>query len=230
MSKLKIEFYHDVICSFCFPMSLRMRELSRELDNIEIVHRSFALAPDSHSLAMQFGTHELAKNEIVSHWEAANKNDGLNRFNIEGMKKSDILFPTSMNPLTAVKAGLSQQKDWDIFDKLQEGLFVRNLKIDEDEIIYELIKELDLDFDTWLKEYKDPETRNKVQEELVKGQLSGINSVPSLVVNEKYLINGAQPKEIIIRLLEQIQEKEKEQLIDLSLPDGQSCDLDGNCN
>ncbi len=40
---MKIEFFHDVICSFCFPMSHRMREIQKRYPNVEIIHRSFSL-------------------------------------------------------------------------------------------------------------------------------------------------------------------------------------------
>jgi predicted DsbA family dithiol-disulfide isomerase len=39
----KIEFFHDVICSFCFPMSARMSRIAKNYSNIEIIHHSFAL-------------------------------------------------------------------------------------------------------------------------------------------------------------------------------------------
>ncbi|HCW73424.1 MAG TPA: DsbA family protein, partial [Clostridiaceae bacterium] len=37
MNKITIEFFHDVICSFCFPMSYRMRQLQKLMPEIEIV-------------------------------------------------------------------------------------------------------------------------------------------------------------------------------------------------
>lgn len=46
MSKITIEFFHDVICSFCFPMSYRMRRLKEIMPDVEIVHRSFALVKE----------------------------------------------------------------------------------------------------------------------------------------------------------------------------------------
>lgn len=36
MEKVKIEFFHDVICSFCFPMSYRMRQLVEQMEYVEI--------------------------------------------------------------------------------------------------------------------------------------------------------------------------------------------------
>lgn len=228
MKPLKIEFFHDVICSFCYPMSNRMREIVKENPDLEVIHRSFALAPDAQSHAMQFGSHEGAKDQIISHWQAANRNDNLNRFNIEGMRQADILFPTSIAPLRAAKAAQNQDKYWDVFDKLQEGLFTRNLKVDEDDVIFSLIKEVDIDFEAWLKDYQSEDSLNQVYSDLALADTYGISSVPSLVINGQYLINGAQPKEVVVNLLKQIQAKD--QLVDLSDQSGQACDIDGNCN
>lgn len=43
MNRIEIEFFHDVICSFCFPMSYRMRQLKEMMPDVTIKHRSFAL-------------------------------------------------------------------------------------------------------------------------------------------------------------------------------------------
>ncbi|MEG2938504.1 MAG: DsbA family protein, partial [Vagococcus sp.] len=57
---MKIEFFHDVICSFCFPMSYRMRQVQKKYPNIEIIHRSFALAWDAEDLNKMFGNRDNA--------------------------------------------------------------------------------------------------------------------------------------------------------------------------
>ena len=104
MSKLSIEFFHDVICSFCFPMSYRMRQIEKLMPDIEIIHRSFALVREEYDFDVMFGSREDAKEEILGHWEHANENDDLHRFNINGMRKADCLFPGSMKALLACKA------------------------------------------------------------------------------------------------------------------------------
>jgi predicted DsbA family dithiol-disulfide isomerase len=100
--KMKIEFFHDVICSFCFPMSYRMRQVQKKYPNIEIIHRSFALAWEEEDLNKMFGNRDNAKKEILGHWEHANQNDDLHRFNIEGMKQ----------------AVLDADLNWDEFEKV----------------------------------------------------------------------------------------------------------------
>ena len=92
MSKLSIEFFHDVICSFCFPMSYRMRQIEKLMPDAEIIHRSFALVREEYDFDVMFGSREEAKEEILSHWEHANENDDLHRFNIAGMRRRIFCF------------------------------------------------------------------------------------------------------------------------------------------
>ena len=114
MSKVVIEFFHDVICSFCFPMSYRMRQLQVMMPEVQIVHRSFALAKSERDFDVMFGSRAAAKAEIMSHWEHANQNDDLHRFNIAGMRQTDFPFPSSMKVLTLAKRHTSPQAIPDI--------------------------------------------------------------------------------------------------------------------
>ena len=75
MNKVTIEFFHDVICSFCFPMSYRMRQLQKLMPEIQIVHRSYALVKLVSDFDLMFGSRTAAKEEIMSHWEHANHNE-----------------------------------------------------------------------------------------------------------------------------------------------------------
>ncbi|MGC6768367.1 DsbA family oxidoreductase [Enterococcus sp. LJL51] len=201
---IAIEFFHDVICSFCFPMSYRMRQ-------VQIVHRSFPLAKEPQDLAQMFGSREQAKSEILSHWVHANQNDELHRFNIKGMKKTDFLFPTSMNGLLAAKAAgvvAGEAGYWDIFDALQEELFVKNQNIEDLAVIERLIKSSSIDFTKWQEAFDSPETLALVEADFHLADTYQLKGVPALIVNGKYLINGAQPLEQIIQALQTIKEKE----------------------
>ena len=124
---MKIEFFHDVICSFCFPMSDRMHEIQQEFPEIELIHRSFALGWSANDFETMFGSRAAVKEEVLTHWVHANQNDSKHRFNIEGMRKQRFDFPTSKNALLVAKAAGyigNQDTYWLLFDKLQEGLFI----------------------------------------------------------------------------------------------------------
>lgn len=213
---MQIEFFHDVICSFCFPMSNRMRKITSKYNNIDVVHRSFALSWKPDHFIQTFGSREAVKPEVLTHWEQANQNDDDHRFNIEGMLETDFNFPTSKNGLKSAKAaGIIGGQDayWDAFDAIQNALFVENKNIEEFEILKAAIATTHIDLDQWVAQYKKAETEEAVLQDLAVSQAYGIQGAPALVVNQKYLISGAQPTEDIENQLKQIAEEEGQPLI-----------------
>lgn len=226
---MKIEFFHDVICSFCFPMSYRMRLIQKRYPNIEIVHRSFALAWEASDLEKMFTSRENAKKEILGHWEHANQNDDLHRFNIEGMRAADFPFPTSKNGLLAAKAAKiigGEESYWQVFDGLQQALFVENQDIESLDTIKQTVSELNFEWEDFYKVFNSEETLLAVKEDLQLAYRYGIQGAPFLVINEKYGINGAQPLEVIEETIEKIAVEVHEPLT--LIEDGQSCNLDEN--
>ena len=58
---LKIEFFHDVICSFCFPNVCKNAQGCKDLIILRINHLSFALAWSEEDFIRQFGSREAVK-------------------------------------------------------------------------------------------------------------------------------------------------------------------------
>lgn len=226
---MKIEFFHDVICSFCFPMSYQMRELQKRRPDIEIVHRSFALVKEVEAFDTMFGSREAAKMEIMSHWQHANKIDEEHRFNIEGMKDKTFLFPSSMNGLMAVMAAKRMADDetyWKLFDGLQEALFVDNKNIESIDVIEGIINQIGLDLVTWRRFFEDPVTKERVLADLELARVYQISSVPSLVIDETYQISGARSVAHLLSAIERIEEKNSPQSIENNQMDGEACRLE----
>ncbi len=234
---MKIEFFHDVICSFCFPMSYRMRQLKERRPELEIIHRSFALVPEVEAFNRMFGSREKAKAEILIHWEHANKNDDSHRFNIDGMRESNFLFPTSIPSLRAVKAAEKVGGNdiaWDAFDALQNALFVENKNVEELEVIKEALSKTSIDLKKWQIAYDSPESLEEVNKDLDLARSYGIFGVPFVVVNGKHGLNGAQPLAKIEEMIDKIMKEENENNLQNIIPrqDGETCSLDyeGNWN
>ncbi|GAA4080542.1 DsbA family oxidoreductase [Amphibacillus indicireducens] len=208
---IKIEFFHDVICSFCFPMSARMRKIAAKYNNIEIDHRSFALGWEAEDFIRSFGSREAVKPEVLGHWVQANKNDDEHRFNIEGMRQTDFNFPISKPALKAAKAaGIvgGEAVYWDVFDRLQNKLFVENKNIEDIAVLEEAVKETSISFADWKAQFEKEETEKAVLADLQLAQSYGVNSAPTLVINRKYAITGAQSQEHIEEILAKISQDE----------------------
>ena len=228
---IKIEFFHDVICSFCFPMSARMRKISEKYNNVEIIHRSFALGWEEENFIRMFGSREAVKPEVLGHWAQANQNDDDHRFNIEGMETQDFNFPISKPGLLAAKAaGMigGQEAYWDVFDALQDALFVVNQNIEDPQVIEEAIQATDVDFDQWKKQVQDPKTEEAVLADLKQAEAYSVYSAPTLIINGKYRVSGAQPLEAIEQALEKVSNEEGiplNKMQDLSGDEGGSCSI-----
>jgi len=208
---IQIEFFHDVICSFCFPMSARMRRIAKKYNNIEIIHRSFALGWEEEDFIRSFGSREAVKPEVLGHWVHANKNDDEHRFNIEGMRKTNFNFPISKPGLIAAKAaGLigGDSMYWDVFDRIQNKLFVENKNIEDVAVLEEAVKETNISFTDWKAQFDKEETEKAILADLQLVQAYGINSAPTLVINQKYAIAGAQPQGEIEKLLARVSKDE----------------------
>lgn len=207
MNKIKIEFFHDVICSFCYPMSYQMRQIQKEFPEIEIIHKSFALVKEASDFNVMFASREAAKLEILTHWEQANKIDPLHRFNIAGMLKESFPFPTSMKPLQACKAAGymgGQSAYWEVFDALQKALFTENKDINEDSIILEKVQSTGLDLEEWKTLFHSKEIAEAVEADFKLGDAYGIYVVPTLVINGKEKLQGAIPIEDIRKTLKNL--------------------------
>ncbi|TJX14607.1 DsbA family protein [Tissierella creatinini] len=235
---MKIEFFHDVICSFCFPMSARMRKIAKKYNNIEINHRSFALGWEAEDFVRSFGSREAVKAEVLGHWAHANANDDEHRFNIEGMRQTDFNFPLSKPGLKAAKAaGLigGDSMYWDVFDRIQNKLFVENKNIEDIAVLEEAVKETSISFADWKAQFENDETEKAILADLKLAQSYGVNSAPTLVINQKYAIPGAQSQEKIEKLLDKISKDEGIPLNKLEIVQtdntGGSCSIvDGNWN
>lgn len=204
MNKVTVEFFHDVICSFCFPMSYRMRQVQAMMPEADIVHRCFALVKAEDDFDPMFGSRAAAKEEILGHWAQANQNDDLHRFNIDGMRRANFPFPTSIKSLIACKAAFFTGGDaqyWDVFDALQNALFVQNRDIGAPDVIKAVVRETGINFEKWNRHYDDIRTRQSVEADLRLAESYGIHSVPCLIINGKYRVGGAQGLPQIIRAI-----------------------------
>lgn len=226
---IKIEFFHDVICSFCFPMSARMHRIAKKYNNIEVIHRSFALGWEPEDFIRSFGSREAVKSEVLGHWVHANDNDDDHRFNINGMSETDFNFPISKPGLIAAKAAGIIGGDsgyWEAFDKIQHKLFVENKNIEDIDILEEAIRETNLPFADWKTQFEDIETEKAVLRDLELARAYGVKSVPTIVINQKHALSGAQSQESIESVLEKIAQDENIPLKTIEGSDvGASCSI-----
>lgn len=192
-----IEFFHDVLCAWCYALSPRVRHLTEEFPEIEIVHRSFALAPEPMDIANIFGSKERGKEEILRHWQAANMNDDEHRINVELMRSRDFDYPYSTPGLLACKAAELQggsQMHWDYFDRVQKAHFVECRNIADREVLIDVAREVGLDVEKFKADIDSEQVRQMLRTDLERAVELNVDAVPTLFANG-HILQGAVPYE-----------------------------------
>jgi predicted DsbA family dithiol-disulfide isomerase len=195
---VRVEFFHDVLCAWCYALSPRVRRLAKEHPEVQIVHRCFALAPTPEAIVAIFGSKERGKREILNHWRAANANDDQHRINADLMASRPFDYPYSMPGLLACKAAEAQggpAAHWDMFDRVQRAHLTECVNIADFEVLRRCAEEVGLDVGRWEEDYHSARVRQLVQADLDRAQALGVTAVPTLVAEGRFALVGAQPYE-----------------------------------
>lgn len=207
---IKIDFYHDVVCGWCFVISPRLRKLSEELP-LEIRQRSFVLQDSREEMARAWGSPERAKREILGHWERCREaDDDRSRINVEGMWQQSFEYPSGMIGTLGCKAAEiqgGQAAHWSMFDAVQRAHLTDNRNIGDAGVIAGVAKEIGLDMARFERDLHSAYTRQKVEEDRARARSLGIRSIPSLVIEEAGVVLGTAPIEVLRSQLLAIQER-----------------------
>ena len=86
-----VDFFHDVVCGWCFVLAPRLLQVSTEL-GIQVRHRSFVLQDSREQMIEVFGSMERAKAIILRHWADCAAHDDSARIDVDGMRAEDFEY------------------------------------------------------------------------------------------------------------------------------------------
>ncbi len=160
-------------------------------------HRCFALAPDPGAITRLFGSPEAGKAEILNHWAAAARHPGGEAINVELMRSREFPYPYSMPGLRACKAAEwqgGQEAHWDMFDRVQRAHAVEARNIADPEVLKECARESGLDVVRWERDFHSEAVHRAVRADIQSAELRGIHAVPTVVIDERWVLSGAVPE------------------------------------
>lgn len=198
---MEIEFFHDVLCAWCYALSPRLRRLTEEFPDIQVIHRSFPLAPQPEDIVHMFGSKEKGKKDILKHWEAANMNDDEHRINADIMKQRDFDYPYSTPGLLACKAAElqgGQAMHWDYFDKAQEAHLTLCRNIADFDVLTDIARELSLDVEKFSADLRGEQVKYLLRLDIDRALELGVEATPTLVANDG-MLTGAVPYDSLKR-------------------------------
>ncbi|MFX0541011.1 DsbA family oxidoreductase [Roseovarius sp. S4756] len=195
MPSLTIEFFHDVVCCWCFNISSRMRALSEEFD-LDVRHRTFVRQASRAEMAERWGTPEDARATILDHWSVCRKvSDRRDLVNIEPMRSAPFDYPHGRTAALACKAAErlgGQSAHWDMFDRLQLAHLSEARDVADPETVHGIALDMGFEATAFVKVFDDQATTCAVEVDREHARTLQVRSVPTLIVRETgaRLVNG----------------------------------------
>ncbi|QGA54261.1 thioredoxin domain-containing protein [Sulfolobus sp. E5-1-F] len=204
---VKITFFHDVLCPFCFVTSRRLRSVVRKFnDEIVVKHKAFMIISSLDDLKAAAPTEEEAR-ELFKQEFSIIKRYFPDYDPEKVIGKGKITWVWSLPPLMACKAAEYQKGDngyWDYFDKAQEKFFLEGENVNDDNVLIEIAEKIGLDIERFKEDFKSKKARMSVYEDEAEAHAMGIRGVPALLVNDYWLIRGVQEETYLESVIEDL--------------------------
>ncbi|WP_068112008.1 DsbA family oxidoreductase [Tropicimonas marinistellae] len=192
---LTVDFFHDVVCCWCFNISSRLRTLAAEVD-LDIRHRTFVLQASPAEMAERWGSAAEARTTILGHWSACREvSDRPELVDIAAMARAPFDYPHGMTAARACKAAErigGQAAHWDMFDRLQHAHLALARNVADPQVLAEAARDIGLEPGAYARAFADPATARAVEADRQHARRLQVRAIPALVVRETgtRLVNG----------------------------------------
>ncbi|MFP3064964.1 MAG: DsbA family protein [Sulfolobus sp.] len=206
---IKLTFFHDVICPFCYVTSKRLRKVVKEFGNEVVVkHKAFSIIPSLEDLQAIAPTVEDARQVFLNEFQIIKRY--FPDYDPEKViERGKIGYVWSIPPLIACKAAEFQKGDeghWEFFDRAQDKFFLEGEDITKEEVLVSIAEEIGLDVNKFKEDLKSKKTKLAVIEDEEEAKAMGIRGVPAILVNDTWLIRGVQTEDFYRQVIEDILE------------------------
>ncbi len=237
--KMKVEIWSDVMCPFCYIGKRHFEEALANFEHkdlVEIEWKSFLLDPDIPEKVDGKNVYEyLAERKGMSVEQSKQmhervvemaKNAGLDyNFDIAVVANA---FKAHRLIQLAKRKGLGDAAE----ELLFKSYFTEGKNIADEITLVNLGKEIGLTESDVNDALSNKEFQFLVNKDIEEARAIGVSGVPFFVLDRKYAVSGAQPAESFTGALTQAVNEWKQanptKLKNLS--EGDSCDVDGNCD
>ncbi|WP_420110799.1 DsbA family oxidoreductase [Pseudactinotalea sp.] len=208
---MKIDFWADVVCPWCYIGKRRLEQALEQFDHaeeVEVTFRSFELDPN----APREGTETVV--EMLGQRYGGGTEAGLQMIDQVGqvaagvglaLDQSRTLHRNSHDAhrllhLARAEGGVRAQGD--LKERLFAAYFVEGRDIADPSVLTELGSAVGLDRARIETLLASEELENEVSDDVAQARAYGATGVPFVVVDDRYGISGAQPTEVFLQTLE----------------------------
>ena len=203
---MKIDIYSDTVCPWCFIGKRRLERAlaERPQPDLEISWRAFQLNPDmpedgmdrQQYLATKFGGAEGAR-RIYDQVRTAGAAENI-PFDFEAIGRT----PNTIKSHRLIRFAGEERLQDAMVEALFEAYFLRGENIGDEAVLTAAAVAAGLDGDmvaTYLASDSDADV---VRAEDAHARQIGIQGVPTFILDNKYVLSGAHPPEVLFQLFD----------------------------
>jgi len=145
----------------------------------------------------------------MGHWAAAGAQPDGEAINVVLMRSREFPYPYSMPGLLACKAAELQGgmiAHWNMFDRVQQAHAVEARNIVDHAVLKDCAAEIGLDVDRWEADFASAQAKQAVQADLREAEQWGVNAVPTMIFNQRWILPGAVPESTFRQIIENLLE------------------------
>jgi predicted DsbA family dithiol-disulfide isomerase len=231
---VKIEIWSDVVCPWCYIGKRRIESALAEFehaDQVEVHWRSYQLDPGAPTvptestslmLARKYGQSVAGAKQMQDRVEAVAAEEGL------VYRLSETLHLNTVDAHRLIHLAHRQGGN-DLQGRVKEALlhayFTEARDVADHAVLREVAVAAGLDPSRVEEVLGSREFENDVHADVEQAQAYGASGVPFFVVDEKYGVSGAQPKEVFSQVLERAWSESHPRIEVLAT--GEECGPDG---
>ncbi len=177
MNEKTLWYIADPMCSWCWGFAPIIKEIRLNYSkNLKIELMMGGLR--SGKLAMASG--QRAK--ILNHWKAVNERTG-QPFSFEGAMPEGFIYDTEPSCRGIVAMSLiNPSLVFTLLESMQFGFYVEQKDVTNPKVLAQLAGKIGVDMDLYLQAFESDEVKNKVSNHFDKVRQWGVNSFPTIAV------------------------------------------------
>ncbi len=194
-----IDVWSDFVCPWCYLGATTLQQLE-ESHQVKVRWHSFELRPEGSPPIPEWYMEKIK--QMRPQFKAIAKE----RYDIDIQQGQ---FGINSRPaLIGMKYAEQQGKGDAYHQRVFEAYFQDALNIEDINVLRKIVTDIGLDADLFEQALRDPKLDAQVSADVKTASDYGITGVPAMVLVDKYMLSGAQPYEELVRIVEQIKERD----------------------
>lgn len=230
---MKVEIWSDIACPWCYVGKRRFESAVASYGKpVDVTYRSYQLDPslpphDPRSevdyLVERKGMRRDQVIEMIDHVAGQAAGEGLH------FEYDTLVVANSFSAHRMLHHAKSHGRMADLKEALLSAHFEQGRDIGDPDTLVALVESVGLDGTEAREALLDKRYTDDVRADIAEAHEIGVTGVPFYVFEDQYAVSGAQPSEVFLDVLRQVEQLTKPQLITLSAgtSDGEACGPDG---